>query len=73
MEATLRRWYRRRPRLVAWLILAVGMVLVVVIFGRDAGLTLQQHATLAALAVPLAWVCTWIVFLEERDDAGDAG
>ncbi|MGH2353672.1 MAG: hypothetical protein ACRDJN_18875, partial [Chloroflexota bacterium] len=62
---TLSRWYDRRPFLTAWAFLAAGMVLVVILFGRDAGLTFRQHATLALLTIPLAWLCTWIVFLEE--------
>jgi hypothetical protein len=43
------------------------MVLLTVVFGRDVGLTLRQHATLAAITVGLAWLCTWIVFLEDAE------
>jgi hypothetical protein len=69
----LARLYGRRPFLTAWMGLAAGMVLVVAVFGRDTGLTVGQHAALAAMCLPLAWLCTWIVFLEDGDDAGDAG
>jgi hypothetical protein len=58
------RAYRRRPFLTAWVFLAAGMVLAVLVFGRDVGLTLGQHAALAGLCLPLAWLCTWIIFLE---------
>lgn len=58
-------WYRRRPFLVAWALLALGMAVVVVVFGRDTGLTLTQHAILTVLAVPLAGACTWIARLED--------
>jgi hypothetical protein len=46
------------------------MGLAVLVFGRDAGLTAGQHAALMALCLPLALLCTWIVFLEAGD--GDA-
>ena len=52
-----------------WAAVALGMVVMIVLFGLDAGLTFRQHATLAAIAVGLAWLCTWIAFLEQ----GDAG
>ena len=58
------RAYRRRPFLTAWAFLATGMVLAVLVFGRDVGLTSGQHAALAVLCLPLAWLCTWIIFLE---------
>lgn len=62
---TIVTWYRRRPFLVAWVVLALGMAVVVVVFGRDTGLTLTQHALLTVLAVPLAGACTWIAGLED--------
>jgi hypothetical protein len=57
-------WYTRNPFLTMWAVLAVGMVAMVVWFGLDAGLTFRQHATLSAIAVLLAWLCAWIIFLE---------
>jgi hypothetical protein len=71
--AALRRLYARRPFLTAWLFLATGMVLAVLVFGRDVGLTAAQHAALAALCLPLAWLCTWIIFQESGDAADGAG
>jgi hypothetical protein len=50
-----------------WGALATGMIILLVVFGRDTGLTLRQHATLAAMTVGLAWLCTWIIFLEDTD------
>jgi hypothetical protein len=61
------RAYRRRPFLTAWVFLAAGMVLAVLVFGRDVGLTLGQHAALAVVCLPLAWLCTWIIFLESGE------
>ena len=59
------RCYARRPFLTAWALLALGMVLAVAVFGRDVGLTAGQHIALAGVTVPLAWLCTWIIFLED--------
>ena len=71
--AALLRLYARRPFFTAWLFLATGMALAVLVFGRDVGLTAGQHAFLTALSLPLAWLCTWIVFLESGGDSDDAG
>ena len=71
--ATLRRLYARRPFFTAWLLLATGMALAVLTFGRDVGLTAGQHALLTALCLPLAWLCTWIIFLESGGAPDDAG
>jgi hypothetical protein len=56
--------YAKRPFLTAWLLLALAMGLAVIILGRDVGLSAGQHAALVALCLPLALLCTWIVFLE---------
>jgi hypothetical protein len=64
---TITRWYARRPFLTTWCLLAAGMVVMIVLFGRDAGLTLRQHATLAVISVGLAALCTWIIFLEHGE------
>jgi hypothetical protein len=71
--AALRRLYARRPFFTAWLLLATGMALAVLVFGRDVGLTAGQHALLATLCLPLAWLCTWIIFLESGDATDGAG
>ena len=64
-------WYARRPFLTTWGVLAAGMVTMMVLFARDAGLTLRQHVTLAAVTVGLAALCTWIIFLEHAEAPAD--
>jgi len=71
--AALLRLYERRPFFTAWLVLAVGMALAVLVFGRDVGLTTAQHALLTLLCLPLAWLCTWIIFLESGEGVDGAG
>lgn len=72
VQRVVRRWYARRPFTTTWGSLAGAMVILIIAFGWDAGLTLRQHGTLAVLTVGLAWVCTWIIFLEDAvaDDEG---
>jgi hypothetical protein len=61
------RWYGRRPFLTSWLLLSAGMLLLMTLFSLDAGLTLRQYAAIAAATVGFAWLCVWIVFLEEQE------
>jgi hypothetical protein len=67
------RWMRaagaRHPFRTAWLALAAGMLIVLALFSRGAGLTLRQQLFLATATVVLAWLCTWIIFLEHDDPA----
>ncbi len=65
------RWYARYPFLTTWGLLATGMVVLMVLFGRDAGLTFRQHATLGVITVGLAALCTWIIFLEHAEPPGN--
>lgn len=63
-------WYGRHPFVTMWGALALGMAVVVVLFGQDVGLTFRQHTLLTLLTVPLAWLCTWIVSLEHGAERG---
>ena len=60
-------WYDRRPFLTSWLLLAAGMVTLMTLFSLDAGLAPREYAAIAAATVGLAWLCVWIVFLEEQE------
>jgi hypothetical protein len=62
-----RRWYERRPFLTAWGLLALGMLVLVVWFGLDAGLNPREMAAVIGATVLLSLLCVWIVFLEESD------
>ncbi len=60
----------RHPFRTAWLVLTAGMLVILALFSRGAGLTVRQQLFLAAATVVLAWLCTWIIFLEHDDPAG---
>ena len=63
--ATIRKWIDRHPRLAAWLVLAVGMVIIVVLSAKDVGLLPTQMLTLVAATIGLAGLCVWIIGWED--------
>ena len=60
----LRRWLPERP-----LVRTLCFALIILGFG----LTATQHALLTLLCLPLAWLCTWIIFLESGEGVDGAG
>ncbi|HKZ86207.1 MAG TPA: hypothetical protein VJ793_21445 [Anaerolineae bacterium] len=63
--ATIRKWIDRHPRLAAWLVLAVGMVIIVVLSAKDVGLLPTQMLALVAATIGLAGLCVWIIGWED--------
>ncbi len=59
---------KRHPQLVAWLVLAVGMVAILVFSARDVGLEAGQWAALVVATIGLAGLCVWIIGWEEQDE-----
>ena len=51
----------RHPLLVAWLVLAVGMVAILLYTSRDVGLLPSQLFWMIAATVGLAGACVWII------------
>lgn len=54
-------WLTRHPRLVMWLVLAIGMVVILVWSARDVGLLPGQWAALIGATILLAGLCVWII------------
>jgi hypothetical protein len=63
------RWASVHPRLAAWIVLALGMVILLVIEARDVGLLPTQWIALIVATVLVAGACIWIVSWEDSDDA----
>ena len=59
---------RQHPRLVAWLVLAVGMVIILVISAWDVGLNAMQWTALIIATIGLAGLCVWIIGWEDQDE-----
>ena len=60
-----RRLFSEHPRLMAWFVLAVGMVAILVWSARDVGLLPHQWAAMIAATIGLAGLCIWIIGWEE--------
>jgi hypothetical protein len=66
------KWVLRHPRLAAWLVLAVGMVILLIIEARDVGLLPTQWLALIVATVLVAGACVWIISWEDQDDEAEA-
>lgn len=57
----IRDFFGGHPRLLSWLVLAVGMVAMVLWAAKDVGFLPHQWAALIITTVVLAGVCAWII------------
>lgn len=62
------RWMMVHPRLAAWIILSLGMVILLVIEARDVGLLPTQWVALIVATVLVAGACVWIISWEDKDE-----
>jgi hypothetical protein len=65
------KWAMRHPRVAAWIVLAVGMVILLVIEARDVGLLPTQWLALVIATVLVAGACVWIISWEDKDEEGE--
>jgi hypothetical protein len=59
------KWVMRHPRLAAWFVLSLGMVILLVIEARDVGLLATQWGALIIATILVAGLCVWIVSWED--------
>ncbi|HEY71670.1 MAG: hypothetical protein DRJ03_15015 [Chloroflexi bacterium] len=64
----LKQFANQHPRLMAWLVLAVGMVIILVWSARDVGLLPGQWAALIVATIGLAGLCVWIIGWEDEEE-----
>lgn len=62
------RWIEAHPRLTAWFVLALGMVILLVIEARDVGLLPGQWAALIVATILVAGACVWIISWEDEEE-----
>lgn len=62
------KWAMRHPRLAAWIVLSVGMVVLLVVEARDVGLLATQWAALVVATILVAGACVWIISWEDSDE-----
>lgn len=60
MEA-LKNWIKKHPNLTAWLVLALGMVIILVVEARDVGLENSQWFWLIVVTILVAGAAIWII------------
>lgn len=65
------KWSEEHPRIAAWIVLALGMVILLVISARDVGLLAGQWAALIVATVAVAGLCVWIISWEDEVEAQD--
>ena len=66
--STLKQFVSQHPRLTAWLVLAIGMVIILIWSARDVGLLPGQWAALIVATIGLAGLCIWIIGWEAGEE-----
>lgn len=61
---TIKGLFERRPRVMAWLVLAVAMLVIFLVASRGVALEPLQRVALAGVVVLLAGACVWIIYWE---------
>lgn len=62
------KWAMTHPRLAAWIVLSIGMVVLLVIEAQDVGLLATQWIALIVACVLVAGACIWIISWEDDDE-----
>ncbi len=58
---TVRDFAKNHPQIVAWIVLAIGMVIILVWSAKDVGFAAGQWAALVITTILLAGACVWII------------
>ena len=61
-------FYNKHPKLVAWAVLALGMVIMLLWSAKDVGLLPAQTVALVVATIGLAGLCVWIIGWEDSDE-----
>jgi protein-S-isoprenylcysteine O-methyltransferase Ste14 len=65
---SIKKWVGRHPQLAAWVVLAVGMVIILIWSAQDVGLQVGQWAALIVATILLAGLCVWIIGWDREAD-----
>ncbi|MEE8390208.1 MAG: hypothetical protein V3S14_05345 [Anaerolineae bacterium] len=69
--SAMKQFVVQHPRLAAWLVLAIGMVVILVWSARDVGLLPGQWTALIVATIGLAGLCVWIIGWEDEEEEED--
>ena len=61
----------QHPRLTAWAVLALGMVIILVWSAKDVGLLPTQLIALVVATILLAGLCVWIIGWEDNAEENE--
>lgn len=61
---TLKEFWKSKPLLANWLVLAIGMVIILYFSARHVGFDAGQWAALVGATLVLAGLCAWIISWE---------
>jgi hypothetical protein len=67
--ATIRKFASNHPQITAWIVLAIGMVIILVLSARQVGFTASQWTALIVTTILLAGACVWIIGWGEDEEA----
>ena len=65
--STIREFIGRHPQLTAWVVLAIGMVVILLWSAKDVGLLPTQMFALAVATILVAGLCIWIISWEDEE------
>jgi hypothetical protein len=65
---TVRDFAKNHPQIAAWIVLAIGMVIILVWSAKDVGFTAGQWAALVVTTILLAGACVWIIGWGEDEE-----
>lgn len=57
----IKNWIKRHPNLSAWIVLALGMVIILTFEARNVGLESFQWFWLIVITILVAGACIWII------------
>jgi hypothetical protein len=58
---SIREFASKHPRLISWIVLALGMVIMLLWAAKDVGLLAGQMIALVVATILLAGLCVWII------------
>lgn len=64
----IRNFAQKHPQMTAWIVLAIGMVIILVWSARDVGFTARQWTALVVTTILLAGACVWIIGWGEDEE-----
>lgn len=64
--SAIRAFAGQHPRIVAWIALAIGMVIILLWATKDVGLLPTQLLALTIATIVLAGLCVWIIGWEDE-------